>query len=94
MKDIEIRRRILEMVYERFKEHPYYQITPKEFTEDLDISIEQLSYNIVYLEEKGFLELAKPLEGSIFVGARITAMGIDLVENQEKFDLTFPVDEK
>ncbi len=78
------------MVYERFKEHPYYRITPKEFRDSLNISLKELYYNIIYLEEKGLIELQKPLEGSIFVGARITPKGVDLVEDEYQFDITFP----
>jgi hypothetical protein len=92
MTNIEIRRKILEMVFERFKEHPYYRVTPKEFREALKISLKDLHYNIIYLEEKGLLELQKPLEGSLFVGARITTKGIDLLEDEYKFDIMFPPD--
>jgi uncharacterized LabA/DUF88 family protein len=92
MTNIEIRRKIMEMVYEKFKEHPYYRITPKEFKEALNIDLKTLNFNIVYLEEKGYIELQKPLEGSLFVGARITSKGIDLVEDKYQFDITFPVD--
>ena len=91
MTNIEVRRKILEMTYERFKEHPYYRITPKEFKETLNIDIRELHYNIIYLEEKGYLELQKPLEGSLFVGARITTRGMDLVEDEYQFDTLFPV---
>ncbi len=91
MTNIEIRRKILEMAYERFKDHPYYRITPKEFREMLNIDLRTLNFNIVYLEEKGYIELQKPLEGSLFVGARITSKGVDLVEDAYQFDITFPV---
>ncbi|MEO0216858.1 MAG: hypothetical protein ABIL14_07570, partial [candidate division WOR-3 bacterium] len=90
MTNIEIRRKIMEMAYERFKEHPYYRITPKEFKEALNIDLKTLNFNMVYLEEKGYIELQKPLEGSLFVGARITSKGIDLVEDEYQFDITFP----
>jgi len=89
-----LRRKILEMVYERFKEHPYYRITPKEFKESLNIGLKELHYNIIYLEEKGLIELQKPLEGSIFVGARITPKGIDLVEDEYQLDIVFPLSRK
>lgn len=91
MTNIEIRRKILEMLYERFKEHPYHRITPKEFKEALNIGLKELNYNIIYLEEKGYVELQKPLEGNIFVGARITTNGIDLVEDEYQFDIIFPI---
>ena len=62
MTDIEIRRGILKMAYERFKEHPYHRITPKELENALNIGFKELNYNIIYLEEKGFIELQKPYD--------------------------------
>ncbi|MCK4756663.1 hypothetical protein KAS56_06995, partial [candidate division WOR-3 bacterium] len=90
MTDIEIRRKILKMAYERFKEHPYHRITPKELENALNIGFKELNYNIIYLEEKGFIELQKPLEGNIFVGVRTTSKGIDLVEDECQFGIMFP----
>lgn len=90
MDRIEVRRRILKILYEQFVEHPYNRITPKEFKEQLGISLRDLNYNVIYLEDKGLIELQKPLEGSIFVGARIMHRGIDLVENEYEFDIMFP----
>ncbi len=94
MEKIEIRRRILEMLYEKFTEHPYYRITPKEFKNELKINLRELNYNVIYLEEKGLIELQKPLEGSLFVGARITTKGVDLVEDEYKFNMMFPLNSK
>jgi len=91
MTNIELRRKILKMVYERYTEHPYYRITPNEFRKELGVDLRTLNFNIIYLEEKGFLELQKPLEGNIFVGARITPKGIDLVEDEFQFDTMFPL---
>jgi DNA-binding Lrp family transcriptional regulator len=91
MDKIKVRRRILEILYEQFVEHPYNRTTPKEFKEQLGISLRDLNYNMIYLEDKGLVELQKPLEGSLFVGARITYRGIDLVENEYEFDIMFPV---
>ena len=86
----EIRRTILEMLYERFKDHPYGRITPRELQETLNISLKELQFNAIYLEEKGLIELQKPLEGSLFVGARATPKGIDLVEDDYQLDVFFP----
>jgi DNA-binding MarR family transcriptional regulator len=91
MTNSEIRRKIIELLYERFKEHPYHRITPKEFREVLHIDLKTLYYNIIYLEEKGYIELQKPLEGSLFVGARITTKGIDLIEDEYQFNIVYPV---
>ncbi|OGC40051.1 hypothetical protein A2Y85_03685 [candidate division WOR-3 bacterium RBG_13_43_14] len=78
------------MTYELYQEHPYYRITPKEFNETLRISIKELNFNIIYLEEKELLELQKPLEGNVFVGARITPKGIDLIEDDDLFNQLYP----
>ncbi|MCK4673048.1 hypothetical protein KAT67_03580, partial [candidate division WOR-3 bacterium] len=94
MTDIKIRRGILKMAYERFKEHPYHRITPKELENALNIGFKELNYNIIYLEEKGFIELQKPLEGSIFVGVRISSKGIDLVEDECQFGIMFPINKE
>ena len=90
MVDREIRRKVLQMLYDECREHPYSRITPKEFQEGLHISIKELNFNMIYLESKGYVELQKLLEGSVFVGARITAQGIDLIEDEYEFDTVFP----
>jgi len=79
------------MVFACYKEHPYHRVTPKEFMEALHIKLSEMNFHAVYLEEKGLLELQKPLEGSVFVGARITPRGIDLCEDEYRLDATFPV---
>jgi DNA-binding MarR family transcriptional regulator len=93
MTNHELRRKILQMLYACFTEHPYHRLTPQEFIENLNVTHKVLDFNIIYLEEKGYVELQKPLEGSIFVGARITPKGIDLVENKRKFSELFPTDD-
>lgn len=90
MTNLEIRRRILELLYKSYADHPYNRITPKEFKEILNIGLKELHFNIIYLEEKGYVELSKPLEGSIFVGARITPRGVDLVEDEYELNVFFP----
>lgn len=91
MANADIRRKILQMLYESFTEHPYNRITPNEFKETLSIGLKELHFNMIYLEEKGYVELSKPLEGSVFVGARITPRGIDLVEDECELNVLFPV---
>jgi hypothetical protein len=90
VKNTAIRRKILEMLYDSIRKHPYNRVTPNEFKESLGIDLRDLHFNIIYLEEKGLLELQKPLEGSLFVGARITPKGIDLVEDEYQMNVFFP----
>lgn len=82
------------MALECFKEHPYLRVTPKEIMEKNNITLKELYYNVVYLEEKGLIELQKPPEGDLFVGARITVKGLDLLEDEYTFNLTFPPGEE
>jgi len=65
-------------------------MTPKELRESLSITLKELQFNAIYLEEKGLIELQKPLEGSLFVGARATPRGIDLVEDDYQLEVLFP----
>jgi hypothetical protein len=90
MTNAEIRRIILQLLYETFKDHPYGRITPKELQENLNIGLKELQFNAIYLEEKGLIELQKPLEGNLFVGARITPKGIDVVEDEYQLNILFP----
>lgn len=91
MTNNEIRQKTLKMLYELFKEHPYHRLTAKDFRESMNIGLRDLNFNIIYLEEKGLVELQKPLEGDLFVGARITPRGIDLVENEYQLCALFPL---
>jgi predicted transcriptional regulator len=90
MTNAEIRRKILQILYESFKDHPYGRITPKELLKNLNINLKLLHFNAIYLEEKGLIELQKPLEGSLFVGARATPKGIDIVEDEYQLNMYFP----
>jgi hypothetical protein len=91
MTNPEIRRMILEYAYRHYQENPYYRIIASEFKDHLNVNIKELHFNIVYLEEKGYLELQKPIEGSLFISARITARGIDLVEDEYQMEIQFPL---
>ena len=85
--DRELRRQILKLLYDKFQEHPYYRILAKEFCEIIGVPLNRIDYNMIYLEEKGYVELQKPWEGDVFISARITAKGIDLVEDDFELDL-------
>ncbi len=89
MTNNELRKNILKLLYERFCEHPYHSVTPKEFKDRLNVAQRELDYNMIYLEEKKLVELHKPLEGEIFVAARIAPRGIDLIEDELDFNITF-----
>ena len=54
------------------------------------MSRESLIPNIHYLHDRGLVELMLGFSAPMFDGARITADGIDLVENTSEFGLRFP----
>jgi len=88
---LELRSRILKMLYERFREYPYAQIELSEIGETCLAEAKDLNWNLVYLEKCGFLELGKSMDCYPYVGcsATITAAGIELVENKAAFRKRF-----
>ncbi len=89
MDNNEIRRAILENLYNWFKENPY-SFLPRELLLLAIYNSKGLESNIVYLEEKGYVELKKALDTQ-FISSRITAKGIDLIENESEFNNKFPI---
>ncbi len=87
----ELRRCILDTLYQFFREYPFGLAELHHFQEKCQCSPEQLNWNIVYLEKCGFLELDKSMDCPPYVSctATITAKGIDLVENPAQFDKKF-----
>jgi hypothetical protein len=86
----EIRRKILEFIYQKNEEKPGYRVKREELQQYLDIPDNKLINNILYLEEKCYLKLQKSI-GSQFVDAQINSYGIDLVENPDEFNNKFPI---
>jgi len=85
----EIRHRILEILYKFAQENPdSVGLRKVALQQILKIPEKKLFFNISYLNEKGLVR------ASIGVGnwfhARITAFGIDVVENKEKYGEQFP----
>lgn len=90
MENKEIRRKILEYVYQKNEEIPQIMVKREELLDYLDIKDSKLVNAALYLEEKGYLKLLKSI-GSQFVTCQITSYGIDLVENPEGFNQEFPM---
>jgi hypothetical protein len=90
-----IRRGILKMLYDYFKEVPYAAIELRQISEECEVSAKELNWNIVYLEKCGLVELAKSFPDPPFVSpsAVITAEGIDLVEDEFEFEKRFPINQ-
>lgn len=86
----EIRHRILKILYKFEQENPIIVggLTRDRMKELLQVSENDMDFNTKYLGEKGLLTLFRGI-GTWF-HARITAFGIDVIENKEKFTEEFP----
>ena len=85
-----VRRLLLARLYERYMRDPLAMVPPTDFLEDEAVTRENLIPNIHYLHDRGLVELMLGFSAPMFDGARITADGIDLVENVSQFGLRFP----
>jgi hypothetical protein len=85
-----VRRLLLERLYERYMNDPLDMVGPVDLMEDGLVTRENLVPNIHYLHDRGLVELMLGFSPPLFDGARITAEGIDLVENLSEFGLRFP----
>ena len=87
-----VRRRLLEILYARYWNDPLDMPTPQDLLEDGTVSREDLIPNMYYLCDRSLVELMYGYNPPLFAAARITANGIDLVENEYEFNLRFPAE--
>lgn len=86
----EIRHRILEILYKFAEQNSQSLGLDRErMQKTLQISEKLIDFNMLYLEEKGLIKLFK-VTGSLWHSAQITAFGMDVIENKEKFGEQFP----
>jgi hypothetical protein len=87
-----LRRAIMERLYELFRQVPYASIELRQLAEDCSSEAEELNWNLVYLEKKGYIELSKSVDCPPYVACSVTlsADGIDLIEDRDRFENAFP----
>lgn len=85
-----IRRHLLLLLYDHYQADPLEMVTPEMIQEPKPLSRQELISNIYYLQDRGLVELMRGYNPPFFSAARITADGIDLVENRFELDLRFP----
>jgi len=85
-----VRRRILQMLYDRYVENPLSLSLPDELLEDGSIPRDALFVNACYLHDAGLIEVKHGYVPNMFDACRIAPAGIDLVESRVEFDLRFP----
>lgn len=88
-----LRRCIMLELYAFFQQYPYGLAELRFIDENCQSNPESLNWNMVYLEKCGYAELDKSMDCPPYISctATITAKGIDLVENRDRFDVKFPV---
>ncbi len=98
MNNIQIRRRILEMLYEVHDRDPEGGIELSELAQCLRLPLDRVRSNLVYLcdPDKKLAQLKKTSvetsvgSGRIYHFVRITATGIDLLDDPNEFNSRFP----
>lgn len=88
----DIRRQILLTLYDRYFAAPLEMLDPEDLMRSGEIAHEELVPNAHYLRDRGLVELMIGYNTTSFAAIRITADGIDLVENQYAFNTRFPAD--
>lgn len=87
IKNDEIRRSILEVLYAAFEEEPYRQVKKEGMYQRLpDVEPKRVDSNMIYLYESGYVEAQASLYDA-WTYARIKPKGIDLVEDKTRFDV-------
>ena len=88
----QLRRGILLALYAMFREYPYASIELSYLLEACPCTPKDLNWNIVYLEKKGLVDLDKSSDCPPYIACTvtITAAGIDLIEDEARFNQAFP----
>lgn len=85
-----IRRALLLTLYDQYRADPLEMAGPELLIECAGEDRSALVFNMHYLADRGLVEMMMGYQPPLFSGARITADGIDLVENRFQLDLRFP----
>ena len=87
-----LRRCLLRTLYAMFREYPYAAIELSYLQDTCRGTAKELNWNLVYLEKRGLVELDKSLDCQPYISCSVTlsANGIDLVEDEEKFNQLLP----
>lgn len=85
-----VRRRLLMTLYEAYFKNPLDMLSPQDIMEGGTLTREDLLSSAYYLSDRQLIEMMIGYNPPMFAAARITAKGIDLVENHYEFNLLFP----
>ncbi len=81
----EVRSAILKLLYDLERKNPRAWTNEKSIAEELGLTLDEVIFHLEYLEQKGFIKYQKTINHHGGGLVRITALGIDAVENPELF---------
>lgn len=92
LNNIQIRRRILQLLYEVHNRDSHGAIEQDEFAERLNLPANRVQSNLTYLYDKKLVQLRRTSTGGrrVYHFAQITASGIDLLDDPSEFNERFP----
>jgi hypothetical protein len=94
MTHFEIRRRILQALYERYRSDPYGSTSLPDLRKALGGQDEEFTWNFAYLLDKGLIRKIDGFDNAgYYEHAKITVEGIDLIEKAGEFERVFPREE-
>lgn len=85
-----MRRRLLQACYDYYLQYPLDSLSPEELRDAAVVGRDALEPNVFYLRDRGLLHIGVIHTPPYFSAARITAEGIDLVEDAFAFGHQFP----
>lgn len=85
----EIRHELLQFLYSFAQANPSFSFPRNLLQRLFQIPKNKMDFNMLYLEQKRLVKLLKSM-GSLWDSAEITALGIDVVEDKDKFGQQFP----
>jgi len=90
--DIQIRRQMLQLLYDAHRRTTQRVIEEDELAKKLDLSANLASSNLLYLSESGLVQVQPTSAGGsrIYHYVRITSKGINLVDDPNEFNERFP----
>ncbi len=82
----------MQVLYDTYMDDPLVMLSPEDFLSGGQVERHDLAVNMHYLRDDGLVEVMLGYRPPLFISARITTKGIDLVENRYEFDRRFPRD--
>lgn len=85
-----LRRHILCLLHEHYRANPVEMLGPEALMESLDVEKADLLFNMHYLHDHGLVEMMMGYQPPLFSAVRLTARGVDVVENLFELNQRFP----